>query len=194
MEDTEHSDFIALRSVLFGSHLQELRDITHEVLYEKYRTEKLSEGRASFEEYVSPVFFFFTLHLIINIFPLLLSLFSSRSFSRSERGFIAPTIPTTTGTNSHGMYLDQKLLKDIEEKVHKEIETKRKELLLREEQLRDIEARLSLGVQGGNNNNNNTGTSNISNQANKDEGVSNTIPGGGSKFEEGGRKHGDTGI
>lgn len=44
VEDSDHSDFIALRSVLFGSHLQELRDITHEVLYEKYRTEKLSEG------------------------------------------------------------------------------------------------------------------------------------------------------
>lgn len=41
IEDPEISDFVALRSVLFGSHLQELCDITHEVLYEKYRTEKL---------------------------------------------------------------------------------------------------------------------------------------------------------
>lgn len=56
MEDTEHSDFIALRSVLFGSHLQELRDITHEVLYEKYRTEKLSEEESFFQEYVIIVF------------------------------------------------------------------------------------------------------------------------------------------
>lgn len=51
VEDTDHSDFVALRSVLFGSHLQELRDITHEVLYEKYRTEKLSENpNSNYEE------------------------------------------------------------------------------------------------------------------------------------------------
>lgn len=51
VEDTEHSDFVALRSVLFGSHLQELRDITHEVLYEKYRTEKLSDGSNALSEF-----------------------------------------------------------------------------------------------------------------------------------------------
>lgn len=112
--------------------------------------------------------------------------------SQSERGFVAPTISTTTGASNHGMYLDQKLLKDIEEKVHKEIETKRKELLLREEQLRDIEVRLSRGVQGGVNNN--TGTSNTSNQVNNEEGVANTIPRGGIKADQCGRKHGDTGI
>lgn len=50
IEDTEHSDFIALRSVLFGSHLQELRDITHDVLYEKYRTDKLSDSNTGYEE------------------------------------------------------------------------------------------------------------------------------------------------
>lgn len=44
VEDPEHSDFAALRSVLFGSHLQELRDLTHDVIYEKYRTEKLSDN------------------------------------------------------------------------------------------------------------------------------------------------------
>lgn len=43
VENPLHSDFIALRSVLFGSHIQELRDSTLEVIYEKYRTEKLSQ-------------------------------------------------------------------------------------------------------------------------------------------------------
>lgn len=37
----EHSDFPALRSVLFDTHLKELRDITKEVMYEKYRTKAL---------------------------------------------------------------------------------------------------------------------------------------------------------
>lgn len=43
VEDPDHSDFSVLRSVIFGSHLQELRDLTHEVIYERYRTSKLSE-------------------------------------------------------------------------------------------------------------------------------------------------------
>lgn len=41
VEDPLHSDFVALRGVLLGSHIQELRDTTNEILYEKYRTERL---------------------------------------------------------------------------------------------------------------------------------------------------------
>ena len=41
VEDPQHSDFVTLRSVLFGSHIQELKDITQDVIYEKYRTEQL---------------------------------------------------------------------------------------------------------------------------------------------------------
>ncbi|ODV84964.1 hypothetical protein CANARDRAFT_169116 [[Candida] arabinofermentans NRRL YB-2248] len=39
--DTSYSDFAILKSVLLGSHLQDLKDITHDFLYETYRTEKL---------------------------------------------------------------------------------------------------------------------------------------------------------
>jgi septin family protein len=42
-EDTNHSDFTLLRNALFGSHLQELKDSTHGVLYENYRRERLPE-------------------------------------------------------------------------------------------------------------------------------------------------------
>lgn len=42
INDTEVSDFPILKSVLLGSQLQELKDITHDFLYEAYRTEKLS--------------------------------------------------------------------------------------------------------------------------------------------------------
>ncbi|ANB12818.1 septin SHS1 [Sugiyamaella lignohabitans] len=41
IDDPDQSDFAALRSVLFGSHLTEFRELTHDRLYEKYRTEKL---------------------------------------------------------------------------------------------------------------------------------------------------------
>ncbi|AMD22971.1 HHR202Wp [Eremothecium sinecaudum] len=41
IEDRTHSDFVYLKSILLGSHLQDLKDTTHDVLYENYRTEKL---------------------------------------------------------------------------------------------------------------------------------------------------------
>lgn len=38
----QHSDFAKLKDVLFGSHLQDFKDLTTDFLYENYRSEKLS--------------------------------------------------------------------------------------------------------------------------------------------------------
>ncbi|KAL7411349.1 GTP binding protein [Mrakia frigida] len=38
-----HTDFTALRSALFGTHLTELKEISNDYLFENYRTEKLSK-------------------------------------------------------------------------------------------------------------------------------------------------------
>ncbi|CAG8618312.1 10845_t:CDS:2, partial [Scutellospora calospora] len=43
-DDPQHSDFARLRSALLSSHLQDLKEITHDFLYENYRTEKLSRS------------------------------------------------------------------------------------------------------------------------------------------------------
>ncbi|KAI5967094.1 hypothetical protein KGF57_000523 [Candida theae] len=43
ISDTTISDFVVLRSVLLGSHLQDLKDLTHDFLYETYRTERLTK-------------------------------------------------------------------------------------------------------------------------------------------------------
>ncbi|KAK6457005.1 Septin-type guanine nucleotide-binding (G) domain-containing protein [Scheffersomyces xylosifermentans] len=43
IEDENNSDLKLLRSVLFGSHIQEFKDLTINLKYEKYRVEKLSE-------------------------------------------------------------------------------------------------------------------------------------------------------
>ncbi|RKP29290.1 Septin [Metschnikowia bicuspidata] len=43
ISNPKYSDFNILKSVLFGSHLQDLKDLTHDFLYETYRTERLSE-------------------------------------------------------------------------------------------------------------------------------------------------------
>ncbi|CAG8590449.1 2691_t:CDS:10 [Paraglomus occultum] len=44
VENPQHSDFGKLRSALLSSHLQDLKEITHDFLYENYRTEKLSRS------------------------------------------------------------------------------------------------------------------------------------------------------
>jgi cell division control protein 11 len=42
VDNPRHSDFSRLRSALLNSHLADLKSLTHDVLYETYRTEKLS--------------------------------------------------------------------------------------------------------------------------------------------------------
>ncbi|CEG79424.1 Putative Cell division protein GTP binding protein [Rhizopus microsporus] len=42
VDNPQHSDFARLKSALLSSHLQDLKEITHDFLYENYRTEKLS--------------------------------------------------------------------------------------------------------------------------------------------------------
>lgn len=42
MDNPRHSDFGRLKAALLSSHLQDLKEITHDFLYENYRTEKLS--------------------------------------------------------------------------------------------------------------------------------------------------------
>eukprot|EP00833_Pecoramyces_ruminatium_P015322 jgi/Orpsp1_1/1189354/evm.model.d7180000071353.1 len=42
IDNVKHCDFSKLRYMLLSSHLQDLKEITHDILYEQYRTEKLS--------------------------------------------------------------------------------------------------------------------------------------------------------
>ncbi|CAF4593713.1 unnamed protein product, partial [Rotaria sp. Silwood2] len=42
VEDEAHSDFIALRSMIIKTNLNDLRDVTHNIHYENYRYKKLS--------------------------------------------------------------------------------------------------------------------------------------------------------
>lgn len=51
ISDPKISDFSVLKSVLLGSHLQDLKDLTHDFLYETYRTERLTKvtGSKTFE-------------------------------------------------------------------------------------------------------------------------------------------------
>jgi len=57
VDNPRHSDFLAIRSALLHSHLADLKEITHDFLYENYRTEKLSksvEGGAGADSSMAP--------------------------------------------------------------------------------------------------------------------------------------------
>ncbi|KAJ1567977.1 hypothetical protein HK096_007970 [Nowakowskiella sp. JEL0078] len=47
VDNSRHCDFSKLRYMLLSSHLSELKEITHDILYEQYRTEKLSKEGAA---------------------------------------------------------------------------------------------------------------------------------------------------
>lgn len=53
VENPRHSDFLAIRSALLHSHLADLKEITHDFLYENYRTEKLSKSVDGATPYVT---------------------------------------------------------------------------------------------------------------------------------------------
>lgn len=139
IEDPDHSDFSALKSVIFGSHIQELRDLTHDVIYEKYRTEKLSETAQTasntvnnpnptvVEDCEQP-----TEGNVNNI--------NSHEDHIAERGRYPHSVSGPPSRNP--LYLEQQKLKELEESFKRDVEQKRQELFLRQSQLKDIEAQL----------------------------------------------------
>lgn len=140
VENPRHSDFLAIRSALLHSHLGDLKEITHDFLYENYRTEKLSKTVDGASPYVSH-------H---NPSPLMTSL----------------TIPTRSGGDSsmnpedlasqsvrlkeEQLRREEEKLREIEIKVQREIAEKRQDLLARESQLRELEARMQREQSMGN--------------------------------------------
>lgn len=60
VNNPKYSDFPVLKSVLLGSHLQDLKDLTHDFLYETYRTERLTkvtgkgDDEMSFQDTTNP--------------------------------------------------------------------------------------------------------------------------------------------
>lgn len=53
VNNPKYSDFPILKSVLLGSHLLDLKEITHDFLYETYRTERLSKVTGSSDDFDS---------------------------------------------------------------------------------------------------------------------------------------------
>lgn len=130
VENPRHSDFLAIRSALLHSHLADLKEITHDFLYENYRTEKLSrsvEGGAT--AYVSKY---------------RLSILTPGTDSPNSDSSLAPEDLATQSVRLKEEQLrrEEEKLKEIEIKVQREINEKRQELLVREGQLKEFEARM----------------------------------------------------
>jgi cell division control protein 11 len=129
VENPRHSDFLAIRSALLHSHLADLKEITHDFLYENYRTEKLSK---SVDGGVAK-------YAVWN--PMNVDLLTSSS---AEDSSINPEdlANQSVRLKEEQLRREEEKLREIEVKVQREINEKRQELLARESQLREIEARM----------------------------------------------------
>lgn len=138
VEDTSISDFVVLRNALLISHLHDLKDYTHEVLYERYRTEALS-GETSF-------------NFRNDIPPQSLPRGDVSHLPHGSQSPMLPSSQSITGQDASSsdtytareeqIRLEEERLKAFEERVQQELILKRKELLQREQELREIEERL----------------------------------------------------
>lgn len=132
VENPRHSDFLAVRSALLHSHLADLKEITHDFLYENYRTEKLSKSVEGANMYV---------------WPCCIPTLTSPRLTTCNRSHDSSMNPEDLATQSvrlkeEQLRREEEKLREIELKVQREIQEKRQELLARESQLREIEARM----------------------------------------------------
>jgi cell division control protein 11 len=115
VDNPRHSDFLAIRSALLHSHLADLKEITHDFLYENYRTEKLSK---SVNDATSA---------------------GDNSESLDPQSLASQSVRL----KEEQLRREEEKLREIEIKVQREIEQKRQELLARESQLKELESRMN---------------------------------------------------
>lgn len=130
VDNPRHSDFLAIRSALLHSHLADLKEITHDFLYENYRTEKLSKSvDGGVGRYVS-------LQPAINDD-------TNTSHSTQDSSINPEDLANqSVRLKEEQLRREEEKLREIEVKVQREINEKRQELLARESQLREIEQRM----------------------------------------------------
>ncbi|KAF9063433.1 putative Septin like protein spn3 [Rhodocollybia butyracea] len=114
VDEPDHSDFSRLRSAVLGTHLHDLKSLTEDVLYETYRTEKLSRNTPYSEARES---------------TMLPEDLANQSVRLKEEQLRKE---------------EEKVgLREIELRVQREIHEKRQQLLAKEESLRNLESRLT---------------------------------------------------
>lgn len=151
VENPEINDFTILKNVLLITHLNEFKELTHDVMYENYRTEALSGKQFRYISNASGVagengtdehplgnddrvhtngsFDYNT--LVANLSALGNSVFADGQDHES-----------TYLMKEEQIKLEEERLRKFEERVHQDLINKRKELLEREQELKAIEKRL----------------------------------------------------
>ena len=133
VENPRHSDFLAIRSALLHSHLADLKEITHDFLYENYRTEKLSKS----VDGAAPYVFSWSICRVKH--------HTNPPNSSTQDSSMNPEdlANQSVRLKEEQLRREEEKLREIELKVQREIAEKRQELLARESQLREIEARMA---------------------------------------------------
>ncbi|OBA23815.1 Septin [Metschnikowia bicuspidata var. bicuspidata NRRL YB-4993] len=115
VELPEFNDFTILKNVLLITHLNEFKEITHDVIYENYRTEALSGKQFHY----------------------------SAGDARLGEDLPEPEPGASDYlAKEEQIKLEEERLRKFEERVHQDLINKRKELAERENELREIEKRL----------------------------------------------------
>lgn len=141
VEDSSVSDFVVLRNTLLISHLHDLKDYTHEILYERYRTEALSGESVPFARSTANA------GADMNyVASPALSTPSKSVHSNADQAQSNPPQDTYLAREEQ-IRLEEERLRAFEERVQQELIFKRKELLEREKELREIEERLEKEAQ-----------------------------------------------
>ncbi|KAM0756180.1 Septin [Meredithblackwellia eburnea MCA 4105] len=114
VDNPKHSDFGRLRSALLNTHLTDLKEITHDFLYENYRTEKLSRT--------------------VN---------QQDGYSAGDTSILPEDLATqSVRLKEEQLRREEEKLREVELKSQREISEKRQELLAKEESLLLLESRL----------------------------------------------------
>ncbi|KAG7664969.1 CDC11 [[Candida] subhashii] len=127
VENPDINDFTVLKNVLLITHLNEFKDITHETIYENYRTEALSGKQF---QYISDS---------TGATPATTTTTANKNSSNPD---IKGDEESNYMMKEEQIKLEEERLKKFEERVHQDLINKRKELLERENELKEIERRL----------------------------------------------------
>lgn len=118
VDNVKHCDFARLRFTLFTSHLQELKSQMQEFLYEDYRTFKLSLEEKKIVE-------------------------SATSASASTNQDIsAADVVKQVWLKEELLKKEEEKLREMELKIQKDLEQRRRELLMKEQSLKELEQKL----------------------------------------------------
>lgn len=123
IENPEINDFTVFKNILLITHLNEFKELTHDLIYENYRTEALSGKQFQYVNGKEN---------------------GSTDFAKELGEIGGSNTPEESNylMKEEQIKLEEERLRKFEERVHQDLIVKRKELMDRENELKEIEKRL----------------------------------------------------